>query len=192
MDKKYFKKKSKQVFKKRYKKLNIDRRVLFILLLGVLLSFLFKQIIFVAIFSAINALLLSIERRTGISQDIEFSTFSCVLFTRAYGLKWGIFMAFFTKLVANIYNSNFRVDHLFMIVGYAIASIITFLLPGTNIMWIGFIVTIIVNIYIFFVSKYITFLSMFEIVMYGSSNVIFNLLVFSILSNPVLGLMTVF
>ena len=192
MDKKYLKKKSKEIFKKRYKKFNVDKRIFLVFLLAILLSFIFKQVIFIVIFSIINALLLSIERTTGISQDIEFSTFSSVLFTRVYGLKWGLFMAIFTKFVANLYNSTFRIDHLFMIVGYSIAALITHSLPGVNIMWVGIIATIVVNIYIYVVSKYITMLSMFEIVIYGSTNLIFNLLIFSIFSNPVAGLMRLF
>lgn len=192
MNKKYLRKKSKQIFAERYQKLRIDRRILLIFFAGILLSFIFRQIIFVIVFSAVNAFILSVERKTGIAHDMEFSTFSCVLFTRAYSLQWGLFMAFFTKLVADIYNSNFRVDHLFMVLGYSAAAVITYLFPSANIMLLGFLIVIIINIYIFFVSKFITMLSPFEIFMYGSSNIIFNMLIFSILSVPVLNLMILF
>ena len=189
MKKKYLHKRSSEIFRKRYRKLNIDRRAVFLLFLCLFLALIEKKIIFVIIFSLINALLLSIERRTGISQDIEFSTFSSILFTLAYGIYWGLFMGFFTRFVANIYNSTFRIDHVFMVVGYWIAAFIALGLQPLNVMYIGFIATIIVNIYIFLVSKYVTMLSPFEIMMYGGSNLIFNLLLFSILSNPVLKLM---
>jgi len=58
-----------------------------------------------------------------------------------------------------------------------------------NVVTIGFIATILVNIYIVFVSKYITNLYPFEILMYGVSNVFFNIVLFIGFSEPVLALM---
>lgn len=188
---KKWKRESKKVFQKRYKRVNLDKRLLLVGLIVIIISFFYKKFFFMTLLIVLNALVLSIERRTGFSSDIELSTFSAVLVTMAYGLKWGILIAISSKLIACFYNALFRIDHLFMIGGYIIAAIIAHLIPGIGPMWVGFIAIIVVNAYIYFISKYVTMLSDFEIWVYGMSNVIFNFLVFSIFANPLLPLMRI-
>ena len=182
----------KEILKKRYKKLKIDRKFILAGLILLILSFFIdvKKFVFIGLFMIANALLLSLDRYLNMPVDIEFSTFAAILVTRVYGLNWGIFTAISTKVAAMLYNANIRADHFFMIGGYCMAAFITSMFPGVGIVNIGLIATIIVNIYIYFVSKYITNLYPFEILMYGASNIIFNMVLFIAFSEPFLSLMS--
>ena len=170
----------KRIRSERYKKLNIDRKWILLGLFGFILSFFINiwPVIFISIFCIANAILLSIDRYVNAPIDIELSTFSAVLITTQYGLKWGIAVAILTKLAAIMYNKNIRVDHFFMIGGYVLAAFMANLLLGMPIVLLGILVTIITNTYVMFVSKFITMLSPYEIMMYGSSNFIFNSVLF--------------
>jgi hypothetical protein len=163
----------------KYKRLNIDRKWIFLGLAILVASFFIdiRPVIFLAVFSAGNAIVLSIDRYVQAPLDIELSTFSAVLMTTVFGLKWGIAAAVITKLAAIAYNRNIRVDHLFMIGGYVLAAFFASLFQ-MNIMVLGLIVTFLVNIYVLFISKFVTMLSDYEIIMYGSSNFIFNAVLF--------------
>jgi hypothetical protein len=97
--------------------------------------------------------------------------------TQVYGLNWGIANAIITKLAAIIHNKKFAVDHLFMMGGYCIAAVMASIIPG-SLFTIGMLATIIVNLYIVFVSRFITGLSDTEILMYGLSNSLFNMVLF--------------
>jgi hypothetical protein len=166
--------------RERYKQLKISRKWLFagLLLFALSLFINILPVIFLGLFCIINALLLSIDRYLQAPLDIEFSTFSAVLMTIKYDIKWGIAAAVLTKLAAIAYNKNIRVDHFFMIFGYIIAAFIASIFHGLPIILLGFIVTAVVNMYVLFISKFVTMLSPYEIMMYGSSNLIFNIVLF--------------
>ena len=138
-----------------YQKVKIDRKWLLILGLLAILSFFVNiwPIIFLAMFSIANAFLLTIDRYINAPIDVELSTFSAVMMTKLYSLKWGIAVAILTKVAAIIYNKKFSVDHFFMIGGYIIAALIASIAPG-SIVLAGVISTIVVNLYVVFVSKY--------------------------------------
>ena len=99
------------------------------------------------------------------------------MMTQLYSVQWGIAVAILSKIAAIIYNKKFSIDHLFMMGGYTIAALIASIAPGPIVI-AGIISTIVVNIYTVFVSKYITHLSNYEILMYGMSNTIFNTILF--------------
>ncbi|MBN1502562.1 hypothetical protein JW930_03390 [Candidatus Woesearchaeota archaeon] len=182
-----------KIFRERYKKLKIDKRVLILILVGWILSFFInlKIVLFASFFIISNAILLSIDRYIQMPVDIEFSTFAAILFTLAFSLKWGIFIGIATKVGAMMYNANVRADHFFMIGGYVMAAVIANLLRGMNVVTIGIITVLIVNTYIYLVSKYITNLYPFEILMYGGSNIIWNLILFSGFSSFLLKIMKI-
>lgn len=163
----------------KYQSLKIDRKWLLILGFVAILSFFIDiwPIIFLCIFSVGNAFVLTLDRYLNAPVDIELSTFAAVMMTRAYTLKWGIAVALLSKIAAIIYNKKFSVDHLFMMGGYIIAALIASIAPG-SIVFAGVLSTIVVNIYVVMVSKYITHLSTYEIIMYGASNTIFNIIMF--------------
>ena len=164
----------------KYKKFSIDRKYI-IMGLALALVSMFIDIwpfVFLSLFCFLNSMVLSIDRYVSAPVDLEFSTFSAILFTKVYGLPWGIAAGLITKLVAMLYNKRVTVDHFFMMGGYTIAAFVASMIPGNNIIIIGVIVTLIVNLYIVFVSKFITMLSFYETLMYGSSNVIFNTVLF--------------
>jgi hypothetical protein len=168
--------------RKRYTKLPIDRKWIMIALIVLLLSFFLKinivAIIFLVVFCVGNAILLSIDRYISAPVDLELSTFSAVLMTTRYGLQWGIAAAILTKVAAILYNKNFMIDHLFMIGGYVVAAFMANLFGGVPLVLLGIIATIITNIYIVFVSKFITMLPDMAIMTYGASNTIFNIVLF--------------
>ncbi len=173
----------KKIRKIRYKKLNIERKWLVLGLFLAILSFFVNiwPIVFLGIFCIANSILLSIDRYVNAPLDLEFSTFSSILMTISYGLKWGIATALLTKIAAIIYNKRFTMDHVFMMIGYSIAALMANILSGnsvSSIVLIGIIATLATNLWIVFVSKFITGLSPYEIFMYGSSNIIFNAVLF--------------
>jgi hypothetical protein len=181
----------KVILKKRYRPLNIDRRILLVGLAAIVLSFFIdvKRFVFIGVFIIANCLILSLDRYVNMPIDIEFSTFASILCTLAYGLKWGIFVAIITKAAAMLYNANIRADHIFMIIGYCFAAFFASVLHSFNVVFIGVTATIITNIYIVFVSKFITNLYPIEIIMYGVSNFVFNFILFIGFSEPILALM---
>ncbi len=166
-------------FKIKYVNIDLDRKWLIIGAMFFIISFFINvwPLVFLGIFCVGNAIVLSLDRYVSLPIDIEFSTFSSILMTKVFGLEWGIANAIITKLSAIIHNKKFAMDHIFMIGGYCFAAILANMLPG-SIFSIGLLATVIVNIYIVFVSKFITMLSMQEIFMYGISNTLFNLVLF--------------
>ena len=180
----------KKLRKIKYKKLNIEKKWIFLGLLLLIVSFFINiwPILFLSIFCVGNSILLSIDRYVSAPVDLEFSTFSAILMTTAYGLKWGIAVGLLTKLAAIVYNKKFTMDHAFMMIGYVIAAFMASILTG-SLLFVGIISIIMTNIWIVFVSKFITGLSTYEIFMYGSSNFIFNAVLFIGFGDFFLGLM---
>ncbi len=168
--------------RKRYRKLPIDRKWIILALVVYILCLILKiniiPLLFLTVFCVANAILLSIDRYVQAPLDLELSTFSAVLMTTNYSIKWGIAVAVLTKLAAIFYNKNIRVDHVFMIGGYVIAAMFANMFKGMPIVLLGILVTIIVNIYTVFISKYVTMLSNYEIMTYGASNTMFNIVLF--------------
>ncbi|MFH0876133.1 MAG: hypothetical protein V1859_09425 [archaeon] len=179
-----------EIWKKRYKSLNIDKRIIIgglaLLILGFFIDI--KRIGILCGLVFLNCMLLSLDRYISMPVDLEFSTFSAILFSTVYGLKWGLVAGAVTKLAAMFYNANIRLDHFFMIGGYCMSAVFASILTPFHIpiLYVGLICVIIVNIYIVFVSKYITALYAFEIFMYGTSNIIFNFLLFMAFAEPML------
>jgi hypothetical protein len=165
--------------REQYKRLKIDKKWILLGLTLAILSFFIQiwPIIFLSMFCIANALLLTIDRYVNAPLDLELSTFSAVLMTLVFGLRWGLLVAVMTKIAAILYNKNVRVDHLFMIFGYAIAAIVASFMPG-GVVIVGIVATIMVNIYTLFISKFVTMLSSYEIFTYGLSNTFFNIVLF--------------
>jgi len=163
----------------KYKGLKIPKQWIIIGVLVLIISFFINiwPIIFLSMFCVINSIILSIDRYVSAPIDFEFSTFAAILMTQAYSLKWGIAVAILTKLAAIVYNKKFAIDHLFMMGGYVIAALMANMLPG-SILVVGLIATLVVNLYVVFVSKFITMLSNYEIFMYGFTNILFNVILF--------------
>jgi hypothetical protein len=168
--------------RKRYRRIRINRTWIILAALLWIISFIvninFWAILFLSIFCVANAIVLSIDRYVEAPVDIELSTFSAILMTTEYGWQWGVAAAVMTKFAAIIYNKNIRVDHFFMIGGYVLAALSANLFPTMHIVTLGILVTLIVNFYVFMVSKFITMLSNYEIIMYGTSNILFNFVMF--------------
>ena len=65
-----------------------------------------------------------------------------------------------------------------MMGGYVVAAMLANSLAFPSIIMAGIIIAFMVNLYVVFVSKFITMLSAYEILMYGTSNFIFNVVLF--------------
>jgi hypothetical protein len=145
-----------------------------------------KVLIFLIVAIITNASMERFRLNTGgWPTDFELSTFSTVLVTLAFGIKWGIVAAIFTKLITSISTGNVIPDHFFMIGTYILAAIITVIFGGSNVFLIGMIVTTINCIIMFTLSKNVLGLPIHQNLSYTISNFIFNFIIFSILGQIV-------
>ncbi len=137
-------------------------------------------IIFLLLIAIFNAQLAMFQLKKGMPTDFELSTFATVLLTQAYGLKVGLFVAFFTKLLASIYCGYVIVDHFIMIGLYCLAAIIASIFPGAPVFMLGLGIITINNILMFLISRKVLGLDMTSNLAYTATNFLFNLAVFSI------------
>lgn len=167
-------------------------RILFglvVLLVLSLLGFNVKLLLFLVISIVFNAFIANFQLKRGLPTDFELSTFSTVMVTLAFDLRWGIIIAIFSKLIASIYTGNVLADHFFMILTYINAAILAFLFTGLNPFLVGMIIVVINTIIMFLISKNILGLDITSNLSYTGTNFIFNFLVFSIFSKVVYGLL---
>ena len=162
-------------------------RILIVALVLFLLSFIvnLKLIIFLIVATGFNAYLAAFQLKRGLPTDFELSTFSTVLVTVAFGWKWGIFMAIFSKLFACIYTGSVLPDHFFMIATYINGALIASLFSGMNIFVLGIIIVVINCMLMFFISKNYIGLDITSNLSYTLTNLVFNFIVFSIFSEIV-------
>lgn len=161
-------------------------RIIFGTLFLIILSFFVNlKLIFFLIFAAIfNSLLQRFQLQTNMPTDFELSTFTTVLITAAFGLKWGILNAILSKLVASIYTGSVIIDHFFMIATYINAAVLTSILGSSNLVFNGLIIVIINCIIMFFISKNILGIDPVANLSYTLTNLIFNAIIFSVLAQP--------
>jgi len=131
----------------------------------------------------LNALILSIDRYVGANHDLEFSTFSTVLYTVKYSLAWGFAAAILTKLADIIYNKNPCIDDVFSVGAYMIAGFLASLVPTAPLSIMGPIIVLMLQVYYYFTSKYLAGVSLPEIFMQTLTNVILNFILFINLSD---------
>ena len=146
-------------------------------------------IIFLLISVFFNARLANFQAKKGLPTDFELSTFSTVMVTAAFGIKWGLFIAIFSKLFASLSTGNLLADHFFMMATYVNAVILTALFGGGNILLLGLIIAGINSVLMFLISKNILGLDITSNMSYTGTNLIFNLIIFSILTEPVKALL---
>ncbi|MEM3374736.1 MAG: hypothetical protein QXE31_06005 [Candidatus Woesearchaeota archaeon] len=148
-----------------------------------------KLIFFLVVAAVFNALLQRVQLQTNMPTDFELSTLSTVLVTAAFGLKWGIVNAIFSKLVASIYTGSIIIDHFFMILTYINAAFLTTLFGSSNLVFTGIITVLINNVIMFFISKNILGIDPMANTTYTLTNLVFNSIMFSVLANPLLFLL---
>ncbi len=161
-------------------------RILMGLIVLFLLSFFvdIKLILFLILVIVFNAWLANFQIKRGLPTDFELSTFSTVLITLTYGLEWGILVAIVSKLIASLYSGSVLADHLFMIMTYINAALVSFFIGG-NVLTIGIIIVMINNVLMFLISKEILGINITANLSYTITNFIFNVLVFSIFAELV-------
>jgi hypothetical protein len=167
------------------------KRVLFgsiiILLLSIFMDV--RVLLFLLVAIIFNSQLYAFQLSKGLPSDLELSTFSTVLITVTFGIKWGILAAVLTKLIACIYSGSVLVDHIFMILTYINAALIAALFSGANIITLGLVIVVINCILMYFISKFFLSLDFTVNLCYTGTNLIFNIIVFLILAEPVRNLL---
>jgi hypothetical protein len=166
-------------------------RIILVLLAFIIISFFvnLKLIIFLVVAVAFNAWLANFQLRMGMPTDFELSTFATVLVTLAFGIKWGIFIAIFSKLFATLSSGSLLVDHFFMMGTYIFASIIASLFPIKNVFLLGMIIVSINCVIMYTISKNILGLDPTTNLAYTGTNFVFNFIMFSIFGNLIYGIL---
>jgi hypothetical protein len=159
---------------------NLNKKWLVIGLSLYVLSLLLNiwPILFLVAFCLLNAALLIYDRYVEIPIDIELSTFSAILMTLKFGIWWGIITAVATKLVSMINNQDFNRNCFVSIFGYVIAAVLASVLSNMNIVLLGIIISVVINIYTYFSFKFVMMMSDFESLGYSVTNIIFNIMLF--------------
>jgi hypothetical protein len=164
------------------------------LVLGVTLSMLLlsilidiRPLIFFSAFCCISAFFMIYERFVQMPVDFELFTFSTILMTLKFGIAWGILTAVSTKMAAVIYHKDFNRNTLFSMSSYVVAAIVTYLLSniGISLLWLGLLVIFITNVYTFFMFRLVVQMEKYELLLYGGSNFLFNLVM-------IMGFFTIF
>jgi hypothetical protein len=168
-------------FKNKY-----NLRLFFLALLGmVVLSYIIDitPVIFLIVLCVLNTLLLFYDRYVQVPIDIELSTLSAVIMTLKYGLYWGIAAGVLTKVCVIISNKDFNSNTIVSLTAYALVAILANLFRGLPLLSLGILIAVLVNIYIILFSRFILFMSSYEVVMYSASNIFFNIIFFIIFVN---------
>ena len=186
----------KKVGKRKYQQLfggKVFQRILIgtIILLALSLFIDIKLVIFLAIAIAFNSYLALFQLQKGLPTDFELSTFATVLTTMTFGLKWGLFVAVFSKAIASIYSGSIIVDHLFMILTYINAAFIASVFSGTGVRTLGMIIIIINCMLMAFISHNILRLDPTANISYTATNFIFNSVVFLAFSEAAYAMLTI-
>ncbi|MFH2020523.1 MAG: hypothetical protein ABIJ34_03860 [archaeon] len=169
----------------------IITRILVVLVLLFLISRFIniKLVLFLILVIFANISMENVRLRANLPADFELSTFSTVLVTMAFGLQWGIFTAIFSKLFTSFATGNVLADHIFMIMTYINAALIASLFSAANVLTLGLIIVVINCILMYLISKNILGLDITSNLSYTLTNLMFNLLVFSIFSQIALRLL---
>lgn len=152
-----------------------------LLLLGFLIDL--KPIIFLIGAVALNTVLAINLMKISIPCDFELCTLSSVIGTTLFGIKFGILVAILSKLVPSIIRGKIILDNFFQIISYVIAGIVA--LPFSNIVIAGIFASFIANVFMYFVSQYFLGLSPFDNLIYTGTNMMGNLVFFSVLAAPI-------
>ena len=165
-------------------------RILFVSAVLLIASFFInvKMLVFLITATAFNTWLAGFQIKRGLPTDFELSTFATVLTTVVFGIKWGIFIAIFSKLFSCIATGSVVVDHFFMIATYINAAVFASILSGMPIFMLGLMIVAMNCVIMFLISKNMG-IDITANLAYTVTNFIFNFIVFSIFSQAVLGLL---
>ena len=177
------------------KQLKINSPLISRILFGFILLFIvslfvdMRLVIFLVIVISTNITMENFRLRANLPADFELSTFSTVLVTIAFGWKWGLVTAVFSKLITSIATGNVLADHFFMIMMYINASVWASLFKSVNVFGLGMAIVTMNCIIFWFISKNILGLDPTSNLSYTGTNFIGNFVVFSIFSEIALKLL---
>ena len=157
--------------------------VVLLFLTSIILNLSIKLILFWVFIIFVNITMENARLRANLPADFEFSTFSTVLVTVAFDIRLGIITAIFSKLITSIATGNVLADHIFMILTYINAAVWAAIFGGVvGILPLGIMIVIMNCILMWFISQKILGLDITSNISYTGTNLVFNLLVFSIFS----------
>jgi hypothetical protein len=151
-----------------------------------------RPIIFLTVLCALNAFLLIYDRYVELPIDIELSTLSAVTMSVTFGLKWGIAAGVLSKFVSMVSNRDFNKNSLVSMVVYALAAVLASMFQGMNVVTMGLLIVVIVNLFAFLIFRFVLFMSTYELVMYAVSNIMFNIVMFMGFAEIIVKLMGIF
>ena len=168
-----------------------NRKYLMLILSIWIMSFIIDiwPIIFLALFCVANAMLLSVFKHIQAPIDIEMITFPVVLMTIKYGLLWGIALAILSSIFHIIYNKEFSIAQVFFLMGYFASAFLASFFHGINIVLLGVLITVVINFYFAFISRFVIFYSNHEVMIATVSNVFFNIALFIGFSEVIIRIM---
>jgi len=175
----------------RYEKIKINRAWLLLVLLVFILSFFIRiwPLVFLGLFCVINTSLLSFKRYFDGPIDFELSNAAAILMTIEYGVGYGIAAAILTKAVSMFYNKRIKINYFFMMSSYVVAAVLADLPLKLNVVQLGILVTFLSNMYLGLIRKFVVQYSMMEVILYGLTNILFNIVFFIGFSEIILFLM---
>ena len=168
------------------KYVNIDAKKWMIFVLGCIAVSYFVNIwpvLLIGVLCMVNAFMLRYERYVDLPIDIELSTFSAILMALKYGVMWGIAAGIATKFAVMISNRDFNRNSIVSLSGYVLAAVFAGIFSDLPILYLGLLVTLLVNLFTFLVMRFVFFVSEYEIASYTITNVLFNIVIFVGLSD---------
>jgi hypothetical protein len=163
------------------------KKGMFAIFFCIILSFFvnIKLILFVVFCTIVNTWVVLSQAKNGLPTDIEFSTVGAVIGSSIFGLSVGIFLAIFTKLFTNFIKGKFIIDHVFQIASYCMAALIASYFHTGNMVALGLWITLITNVFMFLVSKYLIAVPLVDNLAYTVTNAIGNMIFFTTIASPI-------
>jgi hypothetical protein len=163
--------------------------ILGILLLTLLFMDFLKLAAIICIFIFLNSFIRLYKRIIpGIPIEFEICILGTVTITIAYGIWAGIILALLSSIVAEFINQFISPFSLVNIGAYFLVPFMAFFLSPASVAIGGFVIVIIANVIIFFVSLLLGY-DHFKNTAYSVTNIFFNYFLFSYLAVPLLRIM---
>jgi hypothetical protein len=157
-----------------------------------LFAFIFKGVealFFILFFIGLNIVVTMYKRVVYAPIEIETLSFGIILCSAKFGLIPGLTVAIIGGIIYVVYNNSFSPFTLPMMLGYIIMAVISSLYNTVNITLLGIAANLAHNIFVFSIYYFVFRYDVGKNILYSSSNLIFNILLFSNLGPLVFRLM---
>ncbi|MFH2020059.1 MAG: hypothetical protein ABIJ34_01480 [archaeon] len=171
-----------KVEKKHTKRLSTVFLAIAILSLLLILSKEVRVLVFILAFIGLNVVVTAYKRYFAAPIEIEVLSLGIVLCSVAFGLPAGLFVAIIGGIVYTVLSTNFSPFTIPMMLGYIMMAILSFFLahvfPGINISFLGIIVNLLHNLFVFFIYDGIFGYDVWKNAVFSISNFTFNAIIF--------------